>query len=123
MKHHRLSPLLLGLLLTVVPPLPSPCPGAEGDRGKALFTEPGLGGSSNGKSCMTCHDGGRDLSPETLSRKEYLVMGNPIKSLTEVVNFCIEVTLRGEALDEKSAEMADLLAYLRCFIAEQVGDR
>ncbi|MFZ5774740.1 MAG: c-type cytochrome [Thermodesulfobacteriota bacterium] len=98
---------------------PSPCLAAESSFGARLFSEPGLAGSTNGKSCLTCHEGGRDLSPATLARQEYTVMGNRVQSLAEAVNFCIEVTLRGEALAETSAEMKDLLAYLRVFIAEQ----
>lgn len=116
----RRLPLLLLILLQAIPlPLPAPCFGSDSERGRVLFAEPGLGGSNNGKSCLTCHEGGRDLSSETMTRVEYMVMGNPMKSLTEVINFCIEVTLRGEALNEKSDEMADLRAYLHRFIMEQ----
>ena len=92
------------------------CLGADAGRGKLLFESPALGGGTSGKSCLTCHEHGRDFSPETMHRKQYLVMGNPVASLAEVVNFCIEVALRGEAIAENGEEMRDLLAYLAVFI-------
>lgn len=92
------------------------CLGADAARGKQLFESPALGGGTSGKSCLTCHEHGRDFSPETLSRKHYSVMGNPVASLAEVVNFCIEVALRGEAIPEEGEEMQDLIAYLSVFI-------
>jgi hypothetical protein len=94
------------------------CLGADGAHGKLLFESPGLGGGTSGKSCLTCHAHGRDFSPETLSRKHYLVMGNPVAGLAEVINFCIEVALRGEAVPENGEEMRDLIAYLSVFIKD-----
>ena len=82
------------------------------DHGKLLFASPALGGGTSGKTCLTCHEHGRDLSPETMTRKQYLVMGNPVATLAGVINFCIEVALRGEAIPENGKEMNDLLAYL-----------
>lgn len=92
--------------------------GADARHGKALFASPDLGGGTSGKTCLTCHEHGRDLSPETLAKKSYLVMGNPIGSLAGVINFCIEVALRGEAIPENGEEMNDLLAYLPIFIRD-----
>jgi len=92
------------------------CLGADANHGKLLFESPALGGGTSGKTCLTCHEHGRDLSPETLTRKTYQVMGNPVGSLAEVVNFCIEVALRGEGIAENGKEMDDLLAYLAIFI-------
>ena len=43
-------------------------------------------------------------------------MDNPVGSLAGVVNFCIEVALRGEAIAKNGEEMNDLLAYLAVFI-------
>lgn len=92
------------------------CLGADAQHGKLLFESPTLGGGTSGKTCLTCHEHGRGFSPETLHRKQYLVMDNPVASLAGVVNFCIEVALRGEAIAENSEEMKDLLAYLSVFI-------
>ena len=99
----------------------SSCLGADAQHGKLLFESPALGGGTSGKTCLTCHEHGRDLSPETMTRKTYQVMGNPVASLAGVVNFCIEVALRGEALPENGKEMDDLLAYLPIFITANSG--
>jgi cytochrome c len=94
------------------------CLGADARHGKQLFASPTLGGGTSGKSCLTCHENGRDFSPETLSRKQYLVMDNPVGSLAGVINFCIEVALRGQAIPENGKEMNDLIAYLKVFIKD-----
>lgn len=98
------------------------CLAADARHGKLLFASPTLGGGTSGKTCLTCHEHGRDFSPETLSRKHYLVMGNPVASLAGVVNFCIEVALRGEGIAENGREMNDLLAYLAIFIKANSGE-
>ena len=92
--------------------------GADARNGKLLFASPTLGGGTSGKSCLTCHEHGRDLSPETMTRKTYQVMGNPVASLAGVINFCIEVALRGEAIAEDGKEMTDLIAYLPILITD-----
>lgn len=97
------------------------CLGADANHGKQLFESPALGGGTSGKTCLTCHENGRGFSPETLSRKTYSVMGNPVASLAGVVNFCIEVALRGEAIPENGKEMHDLIAYLHIFIKDNSG--
>lgn len=103
-----------GLFLAVT----GSCLGADARNGKLLFESPTLGGGTSGKTCLTCHEHGRDFSPETLSRKQYLVMDNPVGSLAGVINFCIEVALRGQAIPENGKEMNDLIAYLKVFIKE-----
>ena len=80
--------------------------------GKALYENPKLGGGTSGKTCKTCHEDGRDLSRDLLTKKEFRVMRIPMKNLAEVVNFCIEVTLRGEGIAPDSKEMTDLIHYL-----------
>jgi hypothetical protein len=97
------------------------CLGEDARNGKLLFESPDLGGGTSGKSCLTCHEDGRDLSPETLTRKNYLVMGNPVGSLAGVINFCIEVALRGEAIAEDGTEMNDLIAYLTLLAGNDHG--
>ena len=80
--------------------------------GKALYENPALGGGRTGKTCKTCHEDGRDLSPGLLAKKDFQVMGIKMQRLEDVVNFCIEVTLRGEGVDPKGRDMADLIGYL-----------
>ena len=45
-------------------------------------------------------------------------MDNPVGSLAGVINFCIEVALRGQAIPENGKEMNDLIAYLAIFIRD-----
>jgi len=77
---------------------------ASGDvaKGKVLFNDTGLGGGSSGVSCNSCHPNGRGLE-KAADRKD----------LSEFVNSCIENALKGKALDPKSAEMANLVAYVQ----------
>jgi len=89
---------------------------ADVERGRLLFESPLLGGGTSGKSCLTCHEGGRDFSEKTLTEAGYAVMGLDMKTLPEVINFCIEVALRGEGIPEDGPEMEDLIAYLHAFI-------
>lgn len=94
------------------------CLAADARHGKLLFESPALGGGTSGKTCLTCHENGRDFSPETLTRKTYDIMGNPVANLSGVINFCIEVALRGEAIPENGKDMQDLIAYLSVLIKE-----
>ncbi len=111
----RIAPFLIALLLSP----PATAPAADPDRGGLLFASPTLGGGTSGKSCLTCHEDGRDFSQETVSKKRYEVMGIVMRSLPEVINFCIEVTLRGEGLDEAGRDMEDLIAFLALFSRQE----
>ena len=71
-------------------------------KGKALFNNPQLAGGKAGKSCNSCHPNGERL--ENVSDK---------KDLPKVINSCIENALNGKAVDSKSSEMADLIAYIK----------
>lgn len=86
---------------------------ASVDKGKALFENPSLGGGTTGKSCMTCHDGGKGLGNDLFERKELTIMGMTKKSLAEVINVCIEKPLGGKAIDPQGEEMSDLMAYMK----------
>ena len=85
---------------------------ADLTNGKRLFFDPALGGGATGKCCFTCHEGGRGLGDDLDRRQAFTVMGNAVPNLAEVVNFCIEVALRGQGLNSQSGEMRDLTAYL-----------
>ncbi len=94
---------------------------ADLEHGHQLYTDPTLGGGSTGKTCQTCHESGRDLQPNLVHRRHFDVMGLTMTSAAEVVNFCIEVTLRGEGIDPQSKKMIDLLAYLEYLAAKDPG--
>jgi len=80
--------------------------------GKKLFNDPALAGSSNSRSCNTCHPGGKGLE-EAGTRKFTTFMGTGMTSLEEVINTCITNPLGGRALEEDSKEMQDIVAYIK----------
>ncbi|MFN3504867.1 MAG: hypothetical protein ACK4Y7_01475 [Caldimicrobium sp.] len=80
------------------------------EKGKKLFNNPKLG--TAGKSCNSCHPNGQGLE-QAGTKKEFKIMGKNLKSLEEAINLCIEMALKGKALDPKSKEMEDLVAYIK----------
>lgn len=82
------------------------------ERGKALFNDPKLGGGTSGSSCNTCHPDGKGLEGVGM-KKEWRTPGGTHKSLEEAVNVCITMALKGKALDVKSEQMKDIVAYLK----------
>ncbi len=82
------------------------------ERGKKLFNDSKFAGGKSGKSCATCHPGGKGLEG-VADKKEFKLMGKTLKSLEEAVNLCIEMGLKGKPIDPKGKDMADLVAYLK----------
>ena len=72
-------------------------------KGKELFNDPGLGGSTNQTSCGSCHPDGRGLENSPKHK------GN----LASMINMCIERPLKGKALDAGSSEMQALQLYIK----------
>lgn len=91
--------------------------GADVAKGKALFNDPKFGNGTSGKSCATCHQ--PDAKDEKMSlrkagsKKEFTIMGKQSKTLEEVVNICIEGPLKGKAIDTKSADMENIVGYIK----------
>jgi len=77
---------------------------AAGDagEGKALFSDPKFGGGTAGVSCNSCHPDGKGVEKAA-----------DMKGLEKQVNACIKNALKGKGIDPKSAEMADIVAYLK----------
>ena len=77
---------------------------AAGDteKGKTLFSDPKFGGGTAGMSCNSCHPDGKGVE-KAADRKD----------LKKQVNACIKNALKGKGIDPKSAEMADVVAYLK----------
>ena len=71
-------------------------------KGKILFKNPKLGGGTVGNSCNSCHPDGKGLD-KAADRKD----------LVKMVNLCIENALKGKAIDPKSEDIANLVAYLK----------
>jgi cytochrome c5 len=82
------------------------------DRGKALFNDPKLGNGTAGKSCNTCHPDGKGLEG-VADKKEWKNPGGAFRTLEQAVNICIEMALKGKALNVKSKQMKDLVSYLK----------
>ncbi len=92
--------------------------GGELENGKRLFESPTLGGGTSGKTCVTCHPGGRNLSRR--------LFGNDMDSaetraekrsrLAGMVNTCIKRPLAGKGIDPAGPEMADIIAYMESLL-------
>ncbi len=82
-------------------------------KGKKLYNDPTLGYGTTGKTCTTCHENGEGISNNFDTKNEYIVMGLKIKTLPEVINTCIEITLRGEGIDPQGEEMKALISYIQ----------
>ena len=74
----------------------------DAEKGKALFKDPKFGGGTAGVSCNSCHPDGKGLEKAA-----------DMKGLKKQVNACIKNALKGKGIDPKSAEMADIVAYLK----------
>ncbi len=85
------------------------------ERGKTLFNDPKFAGGS--KSCNECHPNGKGLE-KAAEKKEFKIMGKTQKSLEEAVNFCIEGANKGKAIDVKSDQMKDIVAYIKTLKAK-----
>jgi len=70
--------------------------------GKVLFRDPKLGGGTSEISCNFCHPDGKGLE-KAADRRD----------LAKVINLCIKDALKGKAVDPNSAEMADLISYIK----------
>jgi cytochrome c len=82
------------------------------ERGKALFNDVKFAGGTAGKSCNSCHPGGRGLE-KSADKKEFRIMGKTQKSLEEAINFCIVHANKGKAIAVDSPEMKDMVAYIK----------
>ncbi len=93
---------------------------ADVAKGKALFNDPKLGEGTSGKSCNSCHPDGKGLMG---GKKEYVTPApgrekKTHKTLEEAVNWCIEMALKGKAIDPKGEDMANIVAYINSLKAE-----
>jgi len=86
--------------------------GGDTEKGKALFNDPkSFGGST---SCSSCHPDGKGLEKAgMMGRTEWTNPAGTYKSLEEAVNVCITAANKGKAIDVKSQEMKDMVAYIK----------
>ena len=76
--------------------------GGDAQKGKQLFADPKLGGSTNDKSCNSCHPDGKGLEN-----------AKDVESMTQK---CIEKALEGKPLAADSQELKDLVAYIKSLL-------
>jgi cytochrome c553 len=80
------------------------------EKGKALFNDPTFAGGV--KACSTCHPDGNGLE-KAGDKGVFHVMGKTQKSLEEAINACIVYASKGKAIDVKSDQMRDIVAYIK----------
>jgi len=86
--------------------------GGSVERGKALFNDPKAFGGST--SCSSCHPDGKGLEKTGMAgRTEWTNPVGTYKSLEETINVCITKANKGKAIDVKSREMKDMVAYIK----------
>ena len=85
------------------------------DRGKALFNDPAFAGGN--KACSSCHPDGSGLE-NAAGKKVFGIMGKKQASLEDAVNFCIVNAINGKAIDVKSEQMKDMVAYIKSLKAK-----
>jgi mono/diheme cytochrome c family protein len=71
-------------------------------KGKALFMDPQLAGGTTGKSCSSCHQDGEGAAKAADKN-----------DVRQIINGCIQNALQGKPIPVDSAEMDDLVAYLK----------
>ncbi len=76
------------------------------ERGRKLFHDSALG--TNGRSCATCHEGGKRLV-------ELDSYGD--EALAAYANTCVEGMLKGKPLARDASDLRSLVLYLRTFQA------
>lgn len=80
------------------------------ERGEAHFKNPNFAGGQ--KACNTCHPDGKGLS-KAGEKTTFKIMGGKQNSLEEANNVCIVNANKGQAIDEKSDKMQELVSYIK----------
>ncbi|RPI38070.1 MAG: hypothetical protein EHM54_01440 [Nitrospiraceae bacterium] len=88
----------------------------DAEKGKALFNDPKFAGGV--KACNSCHPNGKGLD-KAADKKEFHIMGKTQKSLEEAVNACIVNANKGKAIDVKSDQMKEIVAYIKSLKAKK----
>jgi len=91
------------------------------EKGMDLFKDTKFAGATSGKSCNSCHPDGKGLEKAS-DKKEFNIMGKKQNSLEEAVNFCIENAIKGKAIDTKSEQMRDIVAYIKSLKGRKMGE-
>ena len=81
--------------------------GGNVENGKKHFNDATFAGSTNDRSCNTCHPGGKGLEDVA---EDYAKKADALKNQ---VNACIKAPLQGKSLSAESKEMKDIIAYMK----------
>jgi len=92
------------------------------EKGKALFNDPKAFGGTSGKSCATCHPDGQGLE-KSAGKKEWKNPAGTWKSLEASINACIVNANKGKAIDAKSGEMKDIVAYIKSLKVKALAEK
>lgn len=103
--------LILAALMMTVATVAQAADGPSLERGKELFESTKLGFDNNkvgptGKSCASCHPGGRKL--------EWAATYDDAK-LVGIINTCVSKALKGKPLDPAGNDMQSLVIYIKTF--------
>ena len=92
--------------------------GGDLENGKKLFESPTLGGGTSGKTCATCHPGGKSLSSRLFGSNSDSAEARSKKrsKLAGMVNTCIKRPLAGKGIDPDGDEMTDVIAYMKSLV-------
>lgn len=85
------------------------------ERGKAHFNNPEFAGGT--KSCSMCHPNGSGLAGAG-AKSAFSIMGGEQNSLESVINVCIVNANKGNAIDDNSIEMQELVSYIKSLGAQ-----
>ena len=80
------------------------------ERGKALFNDPKAFGGQ--KACSSCHPDGKGMD-KAAAKSEWTTPAGKTKTLEEAINLCIVNANKGKALEAKSEQMKDMVAYIK----------
>ncbi len=76
-------------------------------KGDELWHSPSLG--TNGLTCANCHPDAANANPHTFPKYQSNI--GKVATLREMINWCIQIPLKGKTLPEDSEEMKALEAY------------
>ena len=92
---------------------------ADDVNGKALFNDPKFAGSTNDKSCNSCHPDGRGLG-KAADKETFSIMGDQLDSLEDTINTCIKMALKGNKLSKDSQQMKDIVQYIKSLKGKKI---
>lgn len=87
--------------------------------GKDLYHDTKLG--TNGKSCATCHPGGKGLEGVS-AKSSWSAGGASFDTMEGAINACVKGALEGPSLSEKSFPTQSLALYLNGFKAVEASE-